>query len=153
MQNQKINPEQAYQTFLIIWFALFVSQLLFLFLVFFIKPELFVFDFTKPLLDEHELVGFLIATSITVLLVSLAFKKKYLRQSVQRQNVGLVQTAMIVGCALSEAISLFGLLLAFAYDYQYFFLFSATGIAATVLHFPRRRYVLDASTRSLKTSL
>ena len=150
MQNTKINPEQAYQTFLIIWFSLLISQILFLFIVFFVKPALFVFDFSKPFLDDSETVIVFIIASIPIVHISLVLKKKFLRQSVERQNVGFVQTAMIVGCAMSEVISMFGLLLAFAYDYQYFFLFSAAGIAATLLHFPRRSYVHAASTRSLR---
>lgn len=97
-------------------------------------------------------IVFIIA-SIPIVHISLVLKKKYLRQSVERQNVGLVQTAMIVGCAMSEVISMFGLFLAFAYDYQYFFLFSAAGIATTLRHFPRRSYMHEASTESVRAGL
>lgn len=149
MHDTKINPEEAYQSFLIIWFALLISQLMFLFLLFFIKPELFAFDFTKPLLGgDAPVILALVGLSVAIIAVSFVMKKKYLTQSVTEQNIAHVQTAMIVGCALAESVSLLGLLLAFAYDYQYFFLFSALGIAATLLHFPRRGSVHAASYKS-----
>jgi hypothetical protein len=56
-----------------------------------------------------------------------------------------VQTAMIIGCALCESISLFGLLLVFLEGYQYFFLWFALAILGFVLHFPRRENLIAAS--------
>lgn len=146
MQKEEINPENAYQMFLIIWFALLISQLMFLFIVFFIKPEMLAFDFSKPFLGENATVILAFAAiSISVLAVSLVMKSKYLAQSVAEQKIEHVQTAMIVGSALAESVSLFGLLLAFSFDYQYFFLFSALGIFGTLLHFPKRANVHAAS--------
>jgi len=134
---------------IIVWFALFVSQLIFVFLLFFVKPELFAMDFTKPVLDENAPPLFaLAAVSVSTFVISLVLKKRYLRQSVERQSVATVQTAMIVGCALAESISLFGLLSAFAFDFQYFFLFFALGIITALLHFPRRDAVHAASFKS-----
>jgi len=146
MDTTKIDPESSYQTLLVTWLGLLISQLLFLFLVFFIKPELFALDFTKPLLGESA-PGILVLGGLAVLVLAVSFllKNKYLAQSVEEQKVVHVQTAMIVGCALAEAISLFGLLLAFAHDYQYFFLFSALGILTTLLHFPKRGSVHAAT--------
>jgi len=146
MQNQKINPDDAYQTFMVIWVGLFVSQFLFVGLAFFIKSEVLRFDMSKPLLGENALVVLaLAAISIVDLALSFVLRKKFLAQSVAEQNIGLVQTAMIVGCALAEVISLIGLFLAFAFNYQYFFLFSALGMLAMVLHLPRRSDIAAAS--------
>ncbi|HKX83638.1 MAG TPA: hypothetical protein VJL58_05395 [Pyrinomonadaceae bacterium] len=72
-------------------------------------------------------------------------KKKYLDQAVREQKVGLVQTAMIVGCALCESVSLFGLLLAFAFDYPYFWVLCALGIISTLFHFSTRKNIEGAS--------
>jgi len=147
-QNQKINPEQGYQTILFVWFALLISQLMFLFIVFFIKPELFVFDLTKPLLGDNAAVVLAFAAlSAASVVASIILRNKFLRQSVAEQNLAHVQTAMIFGCALAEVASLLGLMLAFAFDYQYFFLFSVVGIVATLLHFPRRSSVHAAAFR------
>jgi hypothetical protein len=46
---------------------------------------------------------------------------------------------------LCEAISLLGVALAFAFSYQYFFLWFALGILGTILHFPKRDNLVAAS--------
>lgn len=146
MQNSKINPEGAYGTLLTVWGALLMSQFMFLVIVFFIKPELFKFDLTIPLLGDNAVIVIaLAAVSLADLVISIVLRKKFVERSVTEQNIGLVQTGMIVGCALAEAISLFGLLLAFAFDYQYFFMFSILGIIGILLHFPKRGDIHAAS--------
>ncbi len=146
MPNEKINPSDAYQTFMVIWVALFVSQFLFAGLALFVKPELLRFDLTKPLLGENPVVVVVIAMiSLANFGLSFGLRNKFLAQSVAEQNIALVQTAMIAGCALAESISLFGLVLAFAFDYQWFFLFSGLGILTTLLHLPRRSDIAAAS--------
>lgn len=146
MQNEKINPEGAHVTLLTVWGALLMSQFLFLVIVFFAKPELFKFDFTKPLLGENAIIVIaLAAVSLADLVISIVIRKKFVERSVTEQNIGLVQTGMIIGCALAEAISLLGLLLAFVFDYQYFFLFSILGIIGILLHFPKRGDIHAAS--------
>jgi hypothetical protein len=57
----------------------------------------------------------------------------------------MVQTGLIIAVALCEASSLFGLTLAFAFDYQYFFLWIILGILGIALHFPRRSELHAAS--------
>jgi len=142
--NQKINAQ--YQTLFVIWFALTISQCLFVLLIFFVKPQLFHLDVSKPLLGTQPiLVIALGAASLAALVASPVMEKKLLDQSVAQQNVGLVVQALITGCALCEAISLFGLFLAFAADYSYFFLFFGLGILGTILHFPSRKNLLAAS--------
>ena len=142
--NQKINAQ--YQTLLVVWFALIVSQLLFVLLVFFSRPELFHLDASKPMLGSQPiLVIVLTAASLAALVTSFVMEKKLLDQSVVKQDVGLVQQALITGCALCEAISLFGLFLAFATNYSYFFLFSGLGVLGAILHFPSRKNLLAAS--------
>lgn len=146
MQNQNINPEQAYRTLVIIWLALLFSQFLFLVLIYFVKREVFRFDFTKPLLGEQAVIIIAFAlVAILNLVISLVLKKKFLAQAIAERNVAFVQTAMIAGCALCEAIALFGLMLVFVANYQYFFFWSALGILGMLLHFPRRENVFAAS--------
>jgi hypothetical protein len=149
MRRQKIDPSGAHQTLIIIWFSLLLSQFLFLLITYFIRPELLVIDPSRPLLGQNGIiVVVLAAASLTVLAISFLMRKKYLDQAVAEQNFGLVQTAMIIGCALCESISLFGLLLAFAFNYPYFWLFSALGIFGTILHFPRKGNIEAATYRS-----
>jgi hypothetical protein len=146
MQNQNMSVEQSYRTLVIIWAALLMSQLLFLVLIYFVKPEVYKFDFSQPLLGKEPALVFILGVmSIADFVASLVLRRKYLKQAVAEQNIGLVQTAMIVGCALCEAISLFGLLLVFLQGYQYFFAFFALAILGMILHFPRRDSVIAAS--------
>ncbi|MBK8303032.1 MAG: hypothetical protein WBC19_08115 [Pyrinomonadaceae bacterium] len=138
MKNDKINTDGVFQTMMIIWGSLAVSQLFFPVIVFGAKPELFRFDRT-PLFGGYAVeIGFLGFVSLVSLVTSFTLRKRFNNQAVATQNVGLVQTAMIFGCAMCEVISLFGIFVAFVFDFQYFFAFSALGIIGTLLHFPRR---------------
>lgn len=142
---QSFGVEPIYKTLAVIWFALLVSQALLLVVIYFAKPEAFRFDFSQPLLGENAPIVIVFALlAISNLILSLALARKFLNQAIAAQNVALVQTAMIVGCALCEAISLFGVVLAFAFSYQYFFLWFALGILGTILHFPRRDNLIAA---------
>lgn len=143
---RKMNVEQAHRTLVIVWFALLASQILFLPLIYFTKPEVFKFDFSKPLLGADAMIIIVFAMlAISNFVLSFVLSRKNLNQAVAGQNIGLVQTAMITGCALCESISLFGMVLVFAYSYQYFFLWFALGILGTLLHFPKRDNLIAAS--------
>ncbi|MGI8786139.1 MAG: hypothetical protein ACR2HG_00070 [Pyrinomonadaceae bacterium] len=146
MQNQNKNVEQQYQTLIVLWFALLVSQLMFLVVLFFAKREIYNFDFSKSPLGENSMIIIIFAVlGLSMFLTSFVLRKKFLDQAVAEQKPPLVQTAMIIGCALCEAVSLIGLVLAFAFNYQYFFLWFALGILGIILHFPRRDNLIVAS--------
>lgn len=146
MKDEKINIEQMYRTLAILWFALFISQFLFLVVIYFAKPELFRFDFSRPLLGKNAPIIIIFAlAAILNIGISFFLKKKYLGQAIAEKNVHFVQTALIVGCAMCESVSLFGMMLAFVADYQYFFLWFILGIGAMIFHFPRRDNLIDAS--------
>jgi len=146
MQNQNPNVEQQYRMLAIIWFALLVSQLMFLVVLFFAKREIYSFDFSKPPLGENPMMTIIFAAlGLSMFLMSFVLRKKFLGQAINEQKTELVQTALVVGCALCEAATLFGLVLAFAFNYQFFFLWFALGIIGTILHFPRREDLIAAS--------
>ena len=130
----------------VIWFSLLVSQLMFLVVLFFAKREIYNFDFSKSPLGENApvIAAFAVLGILTVLL-SFILRKKFLNYAINNQKPALVQTALIVGCALCEAATLFGLVLAFAFNYQYFFLWFALGIVGIILHFPTRENLIAAS--------
>ena len=52
--DQKINAQ--YQTLLVIWVSLTISQFLFVLLTFFVKPQLFRLDASKPLLGSQPIM-------------------------------------------------------------------------------------------------
>ncbi len=139
MQNENLSTEQTYNTLLTLWFSLFMSQFMFLIVIYFIKPEVFNFDLSKPFLGENAVIvilfGFL---AVSTLIMSLFLSRRFINEAIKHQKVGLVQNALIVGCALCESISLFGFLLAFMFGYQYFFIWFAIGIIGMIFHFPKR---------------
>jgi uncharacterized membrane protein len=144
---QQTNVEAVYRTLVVIWLGLLVSQAMLLVVIYFAKPEAFRFDFSKPLLGENApfIVVSALLLAVSNLVFSFVVSRKFLNQAVAAQNVAFVQKALIVGCAVCEAISLFGVVLVFAFSYQYFFLWFALGILGTILHFPKRDNLIAAS--------
>jgi len=146
MQSQNSKVERQYQTLAVIWFALLASQLMFLVLLFFAKREIYSFHFSKSLLGENApLIGAFAVLGLLTVSLSFILRKKFLDYAINNQKPALVQTALIVGCALCEAATLFGLVLAFAFNYQYFFLWFALGIVGIILHFPKRENLIAAT--------
>ena len=145
MQNS--NVERNYQTMLVIWAALLFSQLILLVVVYFVKPEVYRFDFSKPFFFGETPVLFFAfaALGVAVFVLSFVMKKRSFAQAVEKQQIALVQSGLILAYAFCEATSLLGFVLAFAFSYQYFFAWFALGILGFILHFPRRDDVVSAS--------
>ena len=140
------NVEQNYKTLAIIWFALLLSQVMFLVISFVAKPDLFKFDLNKPIFGENAvIIGAFAFLAIVNFALSFVMKKRSYQQAIAEQNIALVQTGLILACAFCEAISLLGLVLAFAFSYQYFFAWIVLGIVGILLHFPRRDDVIAAN--------
>ncbi len=146
MENEKPSVEAQYKTMVVIWVALLMSQFLFVLMLVFIKPNLFKFDFSKPIagVSGAMVLGFAVA-AVTAVLFSFGFRKRLNARAVAEQDTGQVQSGLIIALALCEASSLFGLALAFAFDYQYFFLWIGLGILGMILHFPKRDELHAAS--------
>lgn len=143
------NVKVKYETLVVIWGALLFSQLIFLVLVYVIKPELFVFDFSPPLLGKHAIVTLLFAVAaVAVFILSFLLRRQHMRRAVIDQDAGCVQTGLVLGCALSEISSILGVVLAFVFDYHYFFLWIALGLIGVLCHFPRRHNLLAAGFKS-----
>ncbi len=149
-QDEKVSTEAIYKNLAVIWLALFMSQFSFLLVLYFAEPSVFEFDFSKPVLDQNAIIIAIFAV-VGALNFALSFvlKKKFLDQAIDEQNVSLVQTAVIVGCALCESVSLFGMMLAFVAEYQYFFVWFFIGIVGMLFHFPKRDNVNAANFKKL----
>ena len=146
MPNQNTTAEQTYRILMIIWFALFMTQFMFFVVIYLAKPELFSFDFTKGFLGDNPPVILAFAlVGVSNLMLSIFLRKKFVDRAIEEQRPALVQTGMIIGCALSESITLIGLFLAFAFSYQYFFIFISLGIVGMIFHFPQRDTIHQAS--------
>lgn len=139
MPNNDPNTAAQQQTMIVLWATLLFSQLLFVVLIFFIKRELFDLRERATIVgDNPPIVIAFAAAALAAVAASFVLRKQNLSKAIGTQNVGLVQTGLIIGCALCEASSLFGVMLAFAFNYHYFFLWIGFGILAMLFHFPRR---------------
>lgn len=156
------KPVQVkYQTLLVTWIALLVSQVTFLVLIWFVKPDIFAAGaernaregFWAAFLNETPLVTLVFAgIAIVFLFLSFVLSRQHMRRAVRDQDAGCVQTALILGCALAEIPSLLGVVLAFFFDHPYFYLWIALGVFGILLHFPRKGN-LDAASYKLKQTL
>jgi len=133
----ELDFDKRYQTMLILWFALLMSVAMY-FVVSQLAPPA-----TAP---PNSILTFTL-TAVGTFLVGISFviKRKLLRRSVDEQDLGLVQKALVIACAICEAAAVLGLVERFAVsgrDYLLLFVIAAVGIA---LHFPRRSQLEAAS--------
>lgn len=150
MMSRNKPIQVKYETLVVMWLSLLTSQVLFVAIVWFVKPELFKFDASNPFFGDMPLVTLVFAAS-AVLFVFLSFvlSRQHMRRAVQDQDAGCVQTGLLLGCALSEVASILGLILAFAFDHPYFFAWIALGTVGILFHFPRKGN-LEAASYKLK---
>jgi hypothetical protein len=139
-----------YKTLVVIWLVLLLSQFMFLAVTYFVKPHLFSIDLSKPLLGGQPLITLSFIASATVFFVlSFVLARQHIKRAERDQDASCVQTGLVLGCALSEVPSLLGVILAFAWEYQFFFLWIAMGMIGILFHFPRKSS-LDAATYRLR---
>jgi hypothetical protein len=135
------NLNARYQTLLILWFALLMSIGMFFLVTLFGAPEMG----NPP--NSNNSVAVIVLTSLGAFLVILSFvvKRKLLERSVEKQDVNLVQQALVVACAMCEASALLGLIERFSLRVSASYLLFVIAAAGTALHFPKRGQ-LDAAT-------
>lgn len=144
MQPIYTNPkvptlEQAYRANIIIWAAILMSQIMFVVLLYFAKPELFRLDLvTNPAAAINPVIYILAFLGLTTFALSFVLKARFLKLAIENRAVGLLQTGQILAYALCEATSLFGLVTAFAFNFSLFFVWLIVGVIGVLLHFPRR---------------
>lgn len=137
MQNS--NVEHQLRVTKIVWVIFLVSQVSFLAALFLAKPEFFKINSGDSFLGETPIIPVLFAVAALFdLALSFFLKSLAIKKAIEEQNLKLVQSAVILGLAFCEAISIMGLVLAFAFNYKYFFLWFALGIFGIILHYPKR---------------
>ena len=138
MPNRK-PATVSYQTLVMLWFAMLSSQLIFLVLVYFLKPGLFTFDESRSVFDEMPLVTVAFAAiAIVFFVLSFLLSRQHMQRAIQEGDTGCVQTGLVLGCVLSEVSSILGLVLALLLDHPYFYLWIALGTLGILMHFPRK---------------
>ena len=134
----KVNIDARYRTMLILWFALLMSVVMYVLMALVIK--------TPETPEDNRMLSFIFAGIGTFsAVVSFPIRSKLLQQSVEQQDLGLVQKALIVGCALSEVPGLLAVLARFILPGRDYMLLFAISLIAMALHFPRRSNLLAAS--------
>lgn len=146
MQHRTIDD--YYRTTTVVWAVLFLSQFTFIFIMRMVRPEIFRFNLSVPLIDENALpVVFFLFLAFTNLILSFVIKRRCFEQAIAEQNPRLVQTGIVIACAFCEAVSLFGFILGFVFSYPYFFVWFVLGILGILFHFPRRNDLLAVGYR------
>lgn len=140
----EVDLNKRYQTMLILWFALLMSVVMYF---------IFVRIAAPPIANAENPTNSLLIVGITALgavlvLVSFVVKRKLLERSIEKQDVGMVQKAMIVALALCEVSALLGVLERFVFGNREYYLLFILAAAGDLLHFPRRSQLEAASYKS-----
>lgn len=134
----EVKIEQRLRTMRILWLALLMSiGMYFVFTRFLERPAELELNSTLSL-------G-LIAVALFAIPISFVVRKKFLTQSVEQQNVDVVQQGYIFASAINEASALLGFLDLFVTANPYYFAPMLVGAFGILLHFPQRQHVVDAS--------
>ena len=146
METRDTTNEAFYKNLLSLWLAFFVSPFLFLVVIYFVSPSLFSFSSFNPIFDQNYLIVVIFAVAaILNLTASFIFRQKFLHQAIRKQEISIVQNAVLVGCVLCETVALFGFMLAFVAEYQYFFVWFLLSLFGMLFHFPSKKHIFDAS--------
>ena len=134
--------DQRYRTMLILWVAMLGSIASLFAVTMFIAPKP---PGQAPGTPSGIVLFVLAAVGALMMVLSFAVKRKILERSVEKQDVMLVQQALVVAWAMCEVSALLGVVERFLIgsgDNYLLFLIAAVGIALQV---PRRNQLLSAT--------
>lgn len=138
-QSTQTDLDARYRTMLILWLALLMNIGIFFVLSLFMGPE--ISDTASNVL----LTVVLTALGTFLVVLSFAVKGKLLEQSVERQDVQLVQKALVIACAMCEGSALLGLIQRFLVGNRAYYLLFLIAAFGTALHFPKREHLVAAT--------
>lgn len=145
MKNNKADIDQAFRISAIIWFIMVIAQFTFLVLVISAKPQLLMVSGADVFgNDTFFVIGFAILGMVNFV-ISIFVKKWAIGQAIAEQEMRYVQTGLVIGSTFCESISLMGCVMAFVFDYPYFYAWFVFGLAGIVMHFPRKADLAAAS--------
>lgn len=134
--------EKLQQKLVVLWFTMLVNIGILFVVSLYLGPHVKPEPETAP---SALLIVVITGVGTFAAVVSFAVKRKFLERSVEKQEVSLVQTGLVIACAMCELGALLGLLERFMVgNREYYFLFLIAA-AATALHFPRREHLVAAS--------
>ncbi len=141
-QSNETDLDARYRTMLALWFGLFMSIGLYFAVSLFMAPQI-----SNPSETAPNTLLAVVFTALGALFVLLSFvvKRKLLHLSVERQEVALVQKALIIACAMCEVSALLGLVERFLFDSNEYYLLFLVAALGTALHFPKREQLVVAT--------
>lgn len=140
-QSTQTGLEARYRTMLILWFALFMNIGVFFVFSLLMGPQ----NNDRDTAPNILLTVVLTALGTLLVVLSFAVKRKLLERSVERQDVQLVQKALVIACAMCEGSALLGLIERFLVDNREYYLLFLVAAIGTALHFPRREHLVAAT--------
>jgi hypothetical protein len=144
----EIDLNKRYQTMIVLWFALLMSVGMYVVFTLLVRPNI-----NKDLDDSLRslLIFGLTALGTFLVVMSFAVKNKLLKRSVERQDINLVQKALVFACAICEVSALLGLVEFFIVGNREYYLLLVLAAGGIALHFPRRSHLEAASYQSKNT--
>lgn len=141
----EIDLNKRYLTMIVLWFALLMSVGMY-----FVFTQVVTPNISKDLNDSSRalLIFTLTALGTFLVVMSFAVKNKLLERSVERQDIDLVQKALVLACAICEASALLGLLEFFIVGNRESYWLLALAAGGIAFHFPRRSQLEAASYQS-----
>ncbi|HEY0430836.1 MAG TPA: hypothetical protein VGC61_03430 [Pyrinomonadaceae bacterium] len=136
-QPDATNLNLQYRTLLILWVALLMSTVIYVFMTFFLA---------RPAAAQNPtLTVALYAMSFLMVVASFVVKSRFVSQSVDLQDMRLVRVGSVIAWAMCEAAALFGLINFFVTQDPYYIVLMAVGFLGILSHMPRRSQLVAAN--------
>ncbi len=135
-----IDIDKRYRTLMFLWFILLMNLGVLFVVTSFLGPE----TSEASSADNTVVIGFAAVATLCVL-ASFVIKRSLLAQSIQKQDVRLVQQALIISFALCEASALLGMVQHIRFGGRYYYALFALAAFGFILHVPRRDQLVAAS--------
>jgi hypothetical protein len=139
----EVDLNKRYQSMIILWFALLMSVGMYFLVSILAGPK-----GQLATLQSSTLPAVLTALGALLVILSFAVKQKLLKRSVDNQDLGLVQKALIVACAMCEVAAVLGIIERFTVNSSGHYLLFFIAAAGIALHFPKRSHLEAASYKS-----
>lgn len=135
-----IDIDNRYRTLMILWFILLMNLGVLFVVTLFLGPQ-------RPETNSEDSIVPIVFAAVAVFCViaSFAIKRRLLALSIEKQDIRLVQQALIISFALCEASALIGLVQHFTFGGRYYYVLFALAALGFVFHFPKREQLVAAS--------
>jgi hypothetical protein len=138
---------QRYRTLRTLWLAMMMNVGVFFVFTEFSAPEISSDPENAP---NTVLIGALAAVGALFVLASFVVKRKMLNRSVEKQDVNLVHTALVIAWAMCEPIVLVGVVARLSLGFRQYYLLLPVAAIAMAFHYPRRDQLLAATYKNLR---